>query len=738
MRTPRWPLALALTCLIGAACGKDNGQTPPPDAGSSTYGLALVGDAVLTLHPGDVRTLQVVLAQAEVGPVAGQAIHLSIEDGDPAGATLDKTELTTSAGSAGVGAGVASFKLTAGGKTQFKIVASSVLAGVKPVAFAINVIPVRRLLQIVGSSQVRVSSDGESATVTMYIASSVGLKARLLDQDTGNAIAGETLSFSLASSGTGLAFSGASASSATAVTSAAGDAQVFIVSKDITGKDILVTGQVQSGGVGAVNWSISITGNATSSSCTSSQQCPAGQVCVNGGCTTPTTGGGACGGGNDQPCPFGYDCINGKCVPPTNPSCDINNPNCPSGQTCDCTGSGTAQVCSCHDVCPVCTSGTHCNPSTRTCVPDTVPMPDVTGVWYTQHDFSLKQGLPNFLQQMAKIVAILDQLISGNFFTGALSWLNSIVKSIIDQYVPAWVKTFVKILDTLGTIFSNLRSEGAMKVVAGVDQAHVKATEVWTSLVFYFLPLCPNGRPAGDPTLPPDCARFDVATSDSNNPGEIGQCKGQSIPAISVQVAPFTGNVSGAGTATAPVAPWTMNFDQRQVKMKFGKVILIVINLLLSYLTEYNCIEEALDCTGGNPCLIDCAGLGTTISNATGGIIPAGTVTAICQPLVTQAGIAITNLLAGISFASDVLDFKGHGQIPKYQGSVSTQPGYDPHYDAGACDSGTLCAMQLGDDKWDYNLVKELPHDGMWTGTFFGLLNGMPGAFKATRDPIVH
>ncbi|MFK5019484.1 hypothetical protein ACI4CV_27190, partial [Klebsiella pneumoniae] len=92
--------------------------------GSSSYGLAVVGDAVLTLHPGDVRTLQVVMAQANVGPVAGQSVHLSIDQGDPAGSTLDATDLVTSSGAdGGVGVGVASFKLTAGNKTQFTIVA---------------------------------------------------------------------------------------------------------------------------------------------------------------------------------------------------------------------------------------------------------------------------------------------------------------------------------------------------------------------------------------------------------------------------------------------------------------------------------------------------------------------------------------------------------------------------------------------------------------------------------------
>ena len=42
-------------------------------------------------------------------------------------------------------------------------------------------------------------------------------------------------------------------------------------------------------------------------------------------------------------------------------------------------------------------------------------------------------------------------------------------------------------------------------------------------------------------------ARLDLATTDSEDPGEVGQCKGQSLPSITVQVAPFTASVSGAG-----------------------------------------------------------------------------------------------------------------------------------------------------------------------------------------------
>ena len=253
MRTHRLSVVLALSCAFALACGKDNGAEAPPDAGARAYGLALVGDAVLTLHPGDVRKLQVVLAQAEIGPISGTKVHFEFADGNPEGALLDSSDVTTGAGDAdgGSGAGVALVTLTAGARTQFKILASvPSLPQVAPVGFSVAIVAVDRVLQIIGSPQVQVSLDRASAGVTMFISSSVGLKARLIDRATNQAIAGETLVFTLGPQSAGLRFSN-NTTSATAVTSASGEAQVFVVSSNVTATGVQVTAASQSGG-GAV------------------------------------------------------------------------------------------------------------------------------------------------------------------------------------------------------------------------------------------------------------------------------------------------------------------------------------------------------------------------------------------------------------------------------------------------------------------------------------------------------
>src|SRR4051812_3056759 len=160
MCSTRRTLAAAL-CLALAACGGKHGNENT-DGGSSSYALTLVGNANLVLHPNDKRTLQVLLAQDQVGPVANGSIHFEFQDGDPAGAIIDSGDVTTDAN------GIATLHFTAGksasGRPTYKLVATAPSFGPDPVAFSFNIIPVRRLLQIVGSPSTHVAADGASAT----------------------------------------------------------------------------------------------------------------------------------------------------------------------------------------------------------------------------------------------------------------------------------------------------------------------------------------------------------------------------------------------------------------------------------------------------------------------------------------------------------------------------------------------------------------------------------------------
>src|SRR2546422_3333759 len=104
----RRTLAAAM-CLAFVACGGKHGnEDTSPDAGGSAYAITLVGNAAMVLHPKEKRTLQVVLAQDQVGPVTSANIHFEFQDGEAQGAALDATDVKTDAN------GVATVHFTAG------------------------------------------------------------------------------------------------------------------------------------------------------------------------------------------------------------------------------------------------------------------------------------------------------------------------------------------------------------------------------------------------------------------------------------------------------------------------------------------------------------------------------------------------------------------------------------------------------------------------------------------------
>jgi hypothetical protein len=157
--------------------------------------------------------------------------------------------------------------------------------------------------------------------------------------------------------------------------------------------------------------------------------------------------------------------------------------------------------------------------------------------------------------------------------------------------------------------------------------------------------------------------------------------------------------------------------------MQMGKVVLIVINELLTLTTPWHCIQEATDCVDG-PCLVDCPGLGQWVDGWAPGF--GDTVTAVCDAAVTAAGEEVTNLIAGITFDTDVLDFNGSATI-SHVGE-----------DSSVCTSGANCAGQLGADDFDLKLSKDVTHrDGQWTGSFFyKVIKNMPGAWEGVRQPL--
>jgi hypothetical protein len=542
--------------------------------------------------------------------------------------------------------GVARVTLTAGPRpapAPFHLAVSTPDLGAAPVAFRIAVIAERRLLEIVPTAATRVREGGRSATTLAGVSSSVALRVREVDADTFEPIAGDRITFTLPAVASSR-WSATSSRIATALTGMGGEARVYLITSQAAEGPWQVVAQGADGDT-AVTFEVRVQG----------QLCPFDPGC-----------------GVDEP----------------KPECDPTAPSCGSGQCCD----PVDRVCR------------------ESCVRDG-NVPDLSGVWVTRHDFNLRQTLPIGVREVLQAVRLMDQTLLGKLtIPGLPRWLQEIlnvfVSRLLQQYLPEWTQQAVHLSDDLFTVLSHLRSEGTMRLARNGDAAHLRGKEVWRSLVFYWLPLC-NGDISGDPGEPPECARIDVVTSDPDATGETAQCKGQVLPAIRVQISPFTGTVLKQGGGHV------LQVDRRQVTLKMGKVLLILFDQLLTLVTggEYHCIEEATLCTEGGGCLVDCAGLGRDVESATDGIVDSGTVEQLCAHAVRGTGDLVVHELAlAWPLSADTLDFSGSAVI-------------SGQADDSLCQSGAVpgaCAARLG--------------AGRWTGDlFFKLLDRQPGTWEAAR-----
>jgi len=670
----------------------------------------------LTLHPGERRELQVVLAGEDQGPIASSRVHFGFLPGEPAGGSLDREESTTD------DSGVATARFLAAARPvpgSLHVVVTAPGLRAQPVTFTLNVIALSRTLAIVPTPATRVSDDGASATTLVGVSSSAGFKVRELDADTGAPIVGDTISFTLPPVANARWSAGVSRT-ATAQTGAGGKAQVFLVTTPAAEGPWEVTAQSIAGGP-PVTFYVTV---QAAGSCSANAQCSPGQICT-GDPPRCADGGSSCDDPR-HPCPPGFLCASGVCEP-ADGTCDPEAPACGMGRCCD------PSTLVCRDACPMsCAAGTHCEPAEAcgegACVPDE-SVPDVSGIWLTRHDYRIRDALPPTVQETFKALRLMDQTLLGQLtIPGLPGWLQAIVNAfvarLLQQYLPGWMQQLIHISDDFATILGNLRSEGAMRLTRGTDAAHLRGAEVWTSLVFYWLPLC-EGAIAGDPDDPPECARIDVVTSDSGI-DESAQCKGELLPSIRPKLTPFTAALAKQGSR------WVLTVDQREVKLEMGKLLLILVDQLMSVVTagEYRCIAEATECAQGTGCIVDCDGVARDVENATEGIVDEATVRELCGRGVREVGAIVEEALARAwPVTADTLDFSGSATVSGIA-------------DDWACDDGAVsgtCAARLGNRRWDKDLNSPDPavrdeRDGKWTGHFFfRLADRLPGAWEATR-----
>src|SRR6266446_1980988 len=222
--------ATAAVSLALVACSSDPGQT---GAGEKPYTLALVGNPELTLHPGERRGLQVLLAGEDQGPIANARVHFGFQQGEPAGGSLEAEEVTTD------DSGIATARFLAAGRPAagpFHVVATAPGLRAGAVAFRLSVVALRRRLAIVATPATLVG-----------VSSSVGLKVRELDADTGAPIPGDTISFTLPPVANAR-WSAGVYRTATAQTGAGGKAQVYLVATPAAEGPWQVTAQSIAGG----------------------------------------------------------------------------------------------------------------------------------------------------------------------------------------------------------------------------------------------------------------------------------------------------------------------------------------------------------------------------------------------------------------------------------------------------------------------------------------------------------
>ena len=681
MRTTRVPYRLLPVVLLSfaVACGGGHGGTynggdggtgGGSDGGSTTQAgsrrLSVVGNPLVQLQVGGTAHLSVGLVQDNLGPVSGETITFAIA-GAGQGSTLSAQTATTDA------QGTATVDLTAGtNQTTFQVTAAA--PGAKTVAFGVQIIKLTQTIAIIRTPSVTPDSSSTSAAVQTAMKTQVTLKVRLSDQF-GKPMTGLPVHFGFVQGQTPLSATILNAGAAP-TTGPGGQATATLDTGSDLNDSFIVTARTNSSAT--VQWQVTISG-AGIMLCKVDSDCPAQEMCdTTTGMCKPLP---ACSNDPTNPvsCPQGYQCLNSECTPAFTVGC-ATNADCGPGFTCD-TGTGTCTASN-----PECSNDNDCQNGYTckggTCLPPNVPVPDISGSWYTAHTFQIGDAIP-LTQQLGGPIRTIDRLLLGQF--GLPKWLNDFLQGIIKKYIPPWVGTVVHILDVVETFLHDLRARGYMSVTQstkpdGSPAPAWTATEQWSSFVFYDLDLC-NPIPA-DPT--PDCARVDLMVDDPLTAASVG-----------LKVHPFAGTVNGS------TSPPQIVVNQRKVDLHIGKLIGWLADKLVSLFTQYSTVKEALVDA------VDCQSISDALNQWSGGVT--GDLTGVCQSAVNALAQKVEDTLYNLAFNVGALTFKGTATIQT---------------------DGSNYATDLGDPNF------EKTKDGKYDGSFVLKAATFPGWWYASRDPL--
>ncbi len=668
---------MTLPAMLLFGCGQDppkpvepgnNDPDPPP----AERNLAIVGSTLIQLESGSTTTLQVALAEEEVGPVANEIVEFEI-----VGQSFDSMLPTGSAATAITDSlGVASVDLTAGAQQDtFQVTASS--AGTNTVAFAVQIVRLQQRIEIVRTPSVRVDSSGTRANVEATTSTRVQLRVRITDQfarpmsdlQVYYAFDQPARSASLDPAGSAV------------VTGSGGEAHVTLDTGDDT--DDVFEVVAQTGESAAARWNVRLQADP-SRVCTSDEECGPGLYCRNGICQ----GSAVC--SNEDPvieCPPGFRCVVNECHPWVDIGCEYDT-DCGPGFVCE---DGSCELeepqCQTNQDCP---DGTWCHDGVCVVDPDG-GLPNIAGGWYTAHHFDIRDRLPDVIDDVAGPLRTVHQILLVQIEWPSIvpdfiiDIVEGLVRDLIDAYVPEWVTTVVQILDTLATIMSDLRANGYMAVTQmGTDwQAH----EVWDSFVFYYLPMCGGALPS-DPT--PECARVDLFVEDLTDHVSLG-----------LNVHPFDGTVGEIDGGTAALL-----VNQRQVDMNIARLVRWVVDELVGVLTPHEDLEAAVLSS------VDCEALGETAADLVGSWIEdiidvSSLVESACDTAVGLALNRILDMLTDVAFDVGMLEIEGEATVNSIStGNYANLLGY-PDYETG--------------------------RDGRWDGRFTSVVGGVPGSWHASR-----
>lgn len=690
----RWFLpSVALLGLL-AACGEPNtgGSDAGPELPPPPTLLTRVGPGSIEANPGQALTLRALMSRAELGPVADAQVNWRIVQDPGGGTTLASDSSATN------GDGVAELLVTFGDASTDELVIRADSAGATSRAiWKILVKPDQKRLVIVESTEItHDNSEGSRATVEVGVNRTPPLRVRVENAD-GEPIPQERVRYDFSTAPN----NGATLDpvAGTAMTGPNGEAEVTLrTGTTDDGYEVVAT---LANGATAT---FTVTVSGVVSGCQSSRDCPSGRICVAGACQTSGGGGTGVGcSGNDRPCPLGYVCgAGGTCVPATGGGCD-QCPPCPVGST-DCVPNGlhcngTTNECEaivpeCDTAGLVCPDGFDCE--SGLCLPGDGSI-DVTGHWFTAHNFNVRDALPSWLQTIGTVVRTFNQALLGQL--NVPRFINRLIQGILNQFVPEWVRDLVYIFDSAFELFSQLRAEGEMDLTAVGGPLVLSGTEDWHSFVFYFLPQCGTNisGPIGQPLA---CARVDIYTSE--------------LPAdLAVSVKPFAARVGGDATNG-----YRILMDKRETLMRLAGLIKYMLDQLIEITTGYPSLEgpPGRPEEGALYNMIDCPSLGANIDDLLGDP-GSGIGEGLCTVAVALIGDTLADALQNIVVTQDVLEF--NGSAAALTASPSSQEAQDLGY-------------------FERLENKSLPADGEWKAKFRAGISipNVPGRWYGSREPL--